>query len=119
MDTFRETGQKMAKIASWSDELARRDGIVGPFTHHSILAKLTPEFEKIENILKFSNPNQDASKDRHLRRLLLLGRKKVARCAAAIKEIEERFDKWSEKTGDIFKALEETIGTYHFPNRYR
>ena len=79
-----------------------------PITRFS--AGLIQQFEKIENILKFSNPNQDASEDRHLRRLLLLGRKKVALCAAAIKEIEERFNKWSEKTDNIFKALEETIG---------
>ncbi|KAJ0131304.1 putative Fumarylacetoacetate hydrolase domain-containing protein 2 like protein [Fusarium oxysporum f. sp. albedinis] len=88
MDTFRWTGEKMALIASSSDQLARRGGI-------------------IETMLKFCNPNQDACRDRHLLRYLQRGRKTVNECATAIREINKRFTIWSEMTQDLFKALEE------------
>ncbi|EED11877.1 hypothetical protein TSTA_110570 [Talaromyces stipitatus ATCC 10500] len=91
METFRKTGEKMTRIASLSNELANSDGI-------------------IEKMLKFCNSNQDARRDRHLRRYILLGRKSVDECVVAINEIKEAFDKWSKKTSDLFKALEEAVG---------
>jgi hypothetical protein len=98
MQTFRKTGEKMIRIASLSNELANSDGI-------------------IENMLKFCNPNQDARRDRHLRRYLLRGRKSVDECVVAIGEIQGAFDKWSQKTGSLFGALEETLGMYYISTR--
>ncbi|RYC79574.1 hypothetical protein BFJ63_vAg17543 [Fusarium oxysporum f. sp. narcissi] len=62
-------------------------------------------------MLKFCNPNQDARRDRHLRRYLQRGRKTVNDCATAIQEINKRFTIWSEMTQDLFKALEEMSAT--------
>jgi hypothetical protein len=113
INTFRKTGEKMALIANMAHELAQDDGIVSDsYFLYLALKELMIDMMKIEKILKFCSPNQDARRDRHLRRYLLCGQETVSLCAAAIKDVKDDFNSWSESTENLCKALEETVGEY-------
>jgi len=66
--------------------------------------------EQIERMLEFCDVNQDEADDKHLRMYVLHGQRAVGKCSAAITEVEQLFDQWSEKTRRLFSALENACG---------
>ncbi|KAM6479464.1 hypothetical protein HDV62DRAFT_368673 [Trichoderma sp. SZMC 28011] len=89
-ETFRETGEKMRSIAFSSHELSKPSGI-------------------IERMYDFCQPEQDISRDRQLRRYIQRSKEAIGECTAAIEEINDRFDKWSDMTKCLYQALIEAI----------
>lgn len=58
----------------------------------------------------FCQPEQDISRDRQLRRYIQRSKEAIGECTAAIEEINDRFDKWSDMTKCLYQALIEAIG---------
>ncbi|QYT06309.1 hypothetical protein H0G86_013167 [Trichoderma simmonsii] len=63
----------------------------------------------IERMYEFCQPEQDIGQDRQLRRYIQQSKKAIGECTAAIEEINNRFDKWSDMTKCLHLALLEAI----------